>query len=378
MGKVLYFRTGSYFRCGSMLFDLKPKVNRSDLFDFDQEIGALTKFIKEPSTRFIVIKGLRRTGKTSLILSTLNALNVPYVFIDIREIIRSRRGLYMLLSNALNDFIKRYSKYDALIKSIVNVLSLIRGINVAGLEISIKWGKDRPLLTDIFKGFNMAAGNHNTRIIVVIDEAQRLAGSLGVEVWNAIAYAYDFLSSLTFIITGSEVGVLNLILNNPESPLFGRGYVEVSTRELTREESIRFLKLGFSESKVMVNDNELNDAVDKLGGIIGWLTYYGYVRSFGGRDLESIINDAVNLAKQELENFLKTRVNGRRYRVILRSLANDVREWGRLKRTLEDYEGVSISDRVIYEILTTLKNHSIINNNLEFTDPVVREAARVI
>ena len=378
MGKVLYFRTGSCFRCGSMLFDLKPKVNRSDLFDFDQEIDALTKFIKEPSTRLIVIKGLRRTGKTSLILSTLNTLNVPYVFIDIREIIRSRRGLYMLLSNALNDFIKRYSKYDALIKSIVNVLSLIRGINVAGLEISIKWGKDRPLLTDIFKGFNMAAGDHNTRIIVVIDEAQRLAGSLGVEVWNAIAYAYDFLSSLTFIITGSEVGVLNLILNNPESPLFGRGYVEVSTRELTREESIRFLKLGFSETKVMVSDNELNDAVDKLGGIIGWLTYYGYVRSFGGRDLESIINDAVNLAKQELENFLKTRVNGRRYRVILRSLANDVREWGRLKRTLEDYEGVSISDRVIHEILTTLKNHSIINNNLEFTDPVVREAARVI
>ncbi len=118
----------------------------------------------------------------------------------------------MLLSNALNDFIRRYSKYDVLIKSMANVLSLIRGINVAGLKVSIKWGKDRPLLTDIFKGFNMVASSHNTRIIIAIDEAQRLISSLGMEVWNSIAYAYDFLSNLTFIITGFEVGVLNIIL----------------------------------------------------------------------------------------------------------------------------------------------------------------------
>ncbi len=32
----------------------------------------MARFIKVPLTRLIVVKGLRRSGKTSLILSTLN------------------------------------------------------------------------------------------------------------------------------------------------------------------------------------------------------------------------------------------------------------------------------------------------------------------
>ncbi len=47
-----------------------------------------------------------------------------------------------------------------------------------------------------------------------------------------------------------------------------------------------------------------------------------------------------------------------------------------MKRGLEDYEGSPISDRVLHDILTTLKRYSIINENLEFTDPIVKEAAR--
>ena len=49
-----------------------------------------------------------------------------------------------------------------------------------------------------------------------------------------------------------------------------------------------------------------------------------------------------------------------------------------LKRMIENYEGSLISDRVLHDILTTLKNHSIIDENLEFTDPIVREAAQAL
>jgi hypothetical protein len=34
----------------------------------------------------IVVLGLKRTGKSSLVLSTLNSLNVDCIFIDVREI----------------------------------------------------------------------------------------------------------------------------------------------------------------------------------------------------------------------------------------------------------------------------------------------------
>jgi len=34
----------------------------------------------------IVVLGLKKTGKSSLVLSTLNSLNVNFIFIDIRKI----------------------------------------------------------------------------------------------------------------------------------------------------------------------------------------------------------------------------------------------------------------------------------------------------
>ena len=84
-----------------MLFDIKPKVRRADLFDFDEEFNRLSSLITDRLTRLIVVRGLRRTGKTSLILTVLNELNIPYVFIDIREVVRSRRGLYEVLSGGV-------------------------------------------------------------------------------------------------------------------------------------------------------------------------------------------------------------------------------------------------------------------------------------
>ena len=372
--KFLCFHTGNIFRCGSMLFDLKPKTSKVDLFDFDDEFNRLSSLIRDRLTRLIVVRGLRRTGKTSLILTTLNELNVPYIFIDVREVVRSRRGLYEALSRALSDFLKRYYPRRALINMVVRALSSVRGVGINGLEVALNWGSDRPLLSEILREFDRVSGDLGIRLVMVIDEAQRLTGPLGVEVWNSIAHGYDFLNNILFIISGSEMGVLSSILGNPESPLFGRAYAEVTTRGLSREESVRFLRMGFSELGTIVNDAELEEAVNRLDGIVGWLTYYGYSRSIGGRDLGSIIEDAVNLARREFEGFLNLRVS-RRYRPVLKLLASGVREWSALKRGLEDYEKALVSDRVLHDILMALKRHSIIDDNLEFTDPIVKEAA---
>ncbi len=358
-----------------MLFDLKPKTRRADLFDFEEEFGRMSRLVRDLSTRLIVVRGLRRTGKTSLVLTTLNELGVPYVFIDVREVVRSRRGLYVVLSRALGDFLRRYSPLKALVGGVVDALRSVRGVSISGLEISLNWGRNRPLLTELFRELDRVAGDVGVRLIIVIDEAQRLSGSLGVEVWSSVAHAYDFLENMVFVISGSEMGVLGSILSNPESPLFGRAYAEVVTGRLSRGKSLEFLRRGFSEVGLEISEDELEEAVDRLDGIIGWLTYYGYSRSTGGRDLDSIISDAIAMAKQELENFLSLRVS-RRYRVVLRLLASGVKGWSSLKRALEDYEGSPISDRVLHDILTTLRRYSIIDENLEFTDPIVREASK--
>ncbi|AFH42166.1 AAA family ATPase [Fervidicoccus fontis] len=356
-----------------MLFDPRPKVNKKDLYDFEKEFEFLKKNIGEP---LLVVSGLRRTGKTSLILSTLNDSDIPYVFFDMRSMPNSRRDLYHLLSEGLTDFLTRISNKEKFYKSLTKMLKLIRGISVDGFEVSLSWGKDRASLVEILRALDESCVEHGIKAVIVFDELQRVTGKLSVELANAIAYSYDHLRNLSFIVSGSEMGVLYRFFDEPNAPLYGRAYLEVKTRRLDKEKSIDFLKRGFEESKIRVNDEELEAAVDKLDGIIGWLTYYGYSRTMQNRDFESIWREAVTMARQELENFLKNRVSAERYRAVLKFLANGEREWKELKKKMEDLEGRVLSERVLYDILITLRKYSIIDDQNNFLDPLAEEAAR--
>ena len=78
-----------------MLFDPRPKERREDLYNFDEELNKLIKSFGEP---LIVVSGLRRTGKTSLILTALNISEKPFIYIDLREGIQPLSALYKALS----------------------------------------------------------------------------------------------------------------------------------------------------------------------------------------------------------------------------------------------------------------------------------------
>ncbi len=355
-----------------MLFDIRPKKCRKDLYNFDKEYEQLVKYLGQP---LVVVRGLRRTGKTSLILTALEETGTPYILFDLRAGFRSRRELYRVIADGLSDFIKRSSMGKRVINYLIGLLKSIDGISIYGFHISLSWRKGIPLITEVFKTIDHFCEKHGFKIVIVFDEIQRLQGPLKTDVVSTIAYSFDYLDNLGFILSGSEMGLFYEILSNPDSPLYGRAYVEVLTRKLSRSESIDFLHRGFSELGFRVGDDEIMEAVDRLDGVIGWLTYYGYSRVVGGRSLDDIVADAVELARKELENFLKYRVS-RRYRFVLKALAHGVKEWRPLKKTLEDIEKRSISNRVLHDIIAQLRKHSIINDNLEYTDPIVKEAAK--
>jgi AAA+ ATPase superfamily predicted ATPase len=355
-----------------LLFDPRPKTSRSDLYDFEEELERLSHALSEP---MVLVSGLRRTGKTSLVLTALNESGLPHVYVDLREGFTSSRELYVLLSRSLSDFVEHASRWGRAREVLLRALSRVRGVSVMGLQVSVSWSpRERPLLGELFAALDELGERLGGRIVVVFDEFQRSRGSVGVALHSAIAHSYDFHRNLSFVLTGSEMGVLYGILRNPENPLYGRAYVEIRTRKLSREEALDFLERGFAEAGVRVSASEVERAVEELDGIIGWLAYYGYLRVGGRGDLERVVEEAVELARSELESFLATRVS-RRYRLVLKLLAQGVREWGRLKRALEDAEGRELSDRVLHEILHQLRSHSIIDEENNFTDPVVRRAA---
>ncbi|MEM2452400.1 MAG: ATP-binding protein [Candidatus Methanomethylicia archaeon] len=356
-----------------VLFDPRPKRLKKDIYDFDDEFHRLRNAIGQP---LILVSGLRRTGKTSLVLSVLEDCNVPYMYVDLRSTIGSRRDLYSFISSGVSELLAWGSRWKSFQETILKFLRVVRGVSISGFNVELSWGRDRPLLTELFTILNDAAYEHNSKIVVVFDEIQNAFGIVGRILQNAMAYAYDHLRNLSFIISGSEMGVLYGFLKDPKAPLFGRAYFEVKTRRLRREEAIDFLIKGFEEYGVEPPKSEIEEVVNMFNGIIGWLTYYGYSKCFGGRSYRDIWNDAIELARLELENFLRFRVSRSRYIVILRALAQGVVEWGKLKRFLEDIEGRGVSDRVLHDILITLRRHSIIDEDNKFMDPLIKEAAK--
>ncbi|BCU68146.1 hypothetical protein HS7_15830 [Sulfolobales archaeon HS-7] len=180
-----------------MLFDERPKERKEDLFDREKEVSALVRNIRRP---LIVITGVRRIGKTSVLLVGLNEAKENFILIDFRKLKENygRKDLYSLFSSALS------SKLGYL----QDVLKKVKGIGIMGNYVEIKWGGRNYLsLTDLFDKLN------EKRLIIAMDEAQKLRGPISKEVKEAIAHAYDYDRNLTFILTGSEVGLLHELID---------------------------------------------------------------------------------------------------------------------------------------------------------------------
>jgi AAA+ ATPase superfamily predicted ATPase len=66
-----------------VLFDERLKENRRKLIDREKELEQLKVNMNRP---LILVTGIRRIGKTSLLKVFLNELGTPLVLIDAREL----------------------------------------------------------------------------------------------------------------------------------------------------------------------------------------------------------------------------------------------------------------------------------------------------
>ncbi|MDP7982958.1 MAG: hypothetical protein RAK18_07240, partial [Conexivisphaerales archaeon] len=99
----------------NMLFDPRPKASRDELFDREKELGILDGSVGKP---LIVVAGIRRVGKSSLLMSFLE--NRRGVYVDLREV-RTRADLYRKISDGLSSSLRRLGE---------GFLRQIRGVRV--------------------------------------------------------------------------------------------------------------------------------------------------------------------------------------------------------------------------------------------------------
>ncbi len=337
-----------------MLFDLRPKSSRKELFNREEELEVLDNSAKRGDPLILVL-GIRRIGKTSLLKSFLE--NWSGIYIDMRGV-RRMADLYRRVGEGLSSRIERLKKF----------LKDIRGIKILGVEVELKWkGRDSISLLGLLEELNKSG----ERIVVIFDEAQLIRPPILIEVRSSIAYAYDNLENITIILSGSEIGLLrNFIgISNPKSPLYGRYALELMVKRFPKDLSIEFLKRGFEEAGIRVNRSIIEDAVNLFDGIIGWLVFFGRSYIDGIKNINRILNIAVQLALSELDKL------SRREKLVLKAIAMGAKSWSSIKRYVEEKEGIAIPKSSLSRIIGKLERLSIIKD-YEFLDPIYREASR--
>jgi AAA+ ATPase superfamily predicted ATPase len=302
----------------------------------------------------IVIKFLYKAYKLQDLSETVD-YGVSVVM-DCRKLKENygRKDLYSILSDAL-------SKAEKL----RDVLAKVRGISVVGNYVELKWGGERYVsLADLLDHLN------ERKVVVAIDEAQKLRGPLSSEVKDAIAHAYDYDRNITFLLTGSEVGLLRdfLGVDDEESPLFGRHYVEVELSRFTREKSKEMLRKGFSQ--VGAKEEGVEELVEAFDGIPGWLIFAG-LRYVQGKSIDEVKDLALRLALNEMKGLTK------REKEVLKCIGKGRKGWKSVKECVEEMEKSTVSTSVLDRALRNLEKMSLVSD-YSFLDPIYGEATKML
>ena len=293
-----------------MYFRPTPVERPEELFDREEEVKALREALGR--SPMVVVVGVRRVGKTSLVKAA--TFGMRRVYLDLRAFEWRR---YITLDDVLGELGRAVS---GLSKRLVEFLSRVEGVSVAGVEVRFARGRGRPSLHRVLEALNQWGESEDGDVVVVLDEAQELAKLRGASLLPVLAYSYDNLPRLKFVVTGSKEGMLYrfLKLNDAESPLYGRYAPRVEVKPLPRRLAVEYLRRGFEAAGVRVSAEVVERAVDELDGIIGWLAHFGLTAvdyAKAGKSVEEALEASAEagaeLAWSEFCNFAALRGSGR-------------------------------------------------------------------
>ena len=367
-----------------MLFDERPKTTRLDLYDMEQQLASLTSALRRGDP-MVLILGLRRTGKTSLLQTGLGEAKFPQIILDLRAVgekpYATKKDLLQLLEGAVNRFLAEQRSRAG---RILDRLKGIGGVQVMGTGVTFRWaGKEPVQVVDVFKLLDEAASRDKYRLVIAFDEAQELGKVAGFNMQRILAHVYDYCKNTTVVLTGSAIGLLRDFVgaNDPKAPLYGRGITEITMGRFNEEQSRDFLEKGFKQSGMRPDEKVLGEAIAKLDGIAGWLTLFGSTcvkEGVSSSAIEKVRKAGVAMVRREFQNFLGPRqIAKKRYTRIMKELASGPASWSDIKRSIQVLEGRTVNDRTVTALVAELTKAGFVEKEGEsykIGDPLVAEA----
>lgn len=363
------------YGCLYLYFDPRPKTKKEDLYDREKE---LEQFFKALSyAPLIVVTGLRRTGKTSFVNVALSECGCPFAFLDLRGL--PFNPSYVDIVRRLEAAFRRIDR--KWISDLSEALKHLKGVSVLGSELSFEWGKAGVDLAEFFGEIDSCAAEKKKKFVIAFDEIQVIRG----DKWmlRFLAHVVDSYHNIVVGVTGSEVGVLFDFLgfDQPDSPLYGRHFVQVQMKNFSAGMAKEFLVSGFKQIKLEPSAEVLEYAIKRLDGVPGWLTLFGVRcrdRNACSKELvDEVASEAGKLAREEV---LKIVALSRRYGVALNFLAKiGEASWSQIKSVIETKEARSVTNHAVTTILRNLCNMGIImetDNRYVISDTLLIEGIR--
>ncbi len=344
-----------------MYFNPEPKSKKEDFFNYGHEYEQVKKALQRED-KIIGVIGPRRVGKTSLLNVIYNETKGLKVWLDGRIVSEPKREIFAAIYEvAKTGKPKLFGKIESL------------NISAFGIGLGIQVGSES--LEALEKKIRSAG-----QLCVFIDEAQRMER---MELADVLSYFYDRFPHISFIVSGSEIGLLEDILseNDSEHPLYGRNIVKVVMERLDKNRAIEFLNEGFKQLGAKITPEEIDEAVTELDGLIGWLTLYGYEKEvMKNKDaLKKTIEIAAGIAASELVHFFKKTKNKKSYLGILRN-ASGV-GWSELRSRTGHELGRQLNPNSFTSALDKLMRYSFIekkNDKYYLSDPLLLKASFLV
>lgn len=294
-----------------MFFNIEPKSKKEDFFNYDFEYDEIKKALSR-NEKIVAVLGVRRVGKTSILNVIYNEIKDTKLWLDGRIVSNPKKEIFSAI-------------YDVAKSKKSKIFGEIDSLNISAFGIGLNIKASSESLVKIENTIRKSG-----KIYVFIDEAQKMKiEALG----NVLSYFYDRFPNITFIISGSEIGLLEDVLGEEDSshPLYGRHITKIIMTRLDKNGALEFLKNGFKQINVEIKKEEIYDAIKELDGLIGWLTLYGYERGVikSKKALKKTIETAARIVASELTNFFEKTKNRKLYLAILHNA--DGIGWSELK-----------------------------------------------
>jgi len=324
---------------------------------------------------FSAVLGPRRVGKTSVIKTMLSHYNVDHILFDLSPYMGLRSVSFRSLVPASIGFDTKRLSGEAQIH-LALITFRVKQVNITSQVFQANL---LTLLEEINRRFE--------RFALVFDEAHVLPFIRGVNYKGLLQFIHNNFDNITVILTGSMPGLLEEVISpkDPTKPSFARYWEEINVPRWTLEETASYLERGLREARVPYTPSELEEVHYELGGIPGFISFYGLHRARGAshpQALERAVEYAVSQHIHDLRAFLQI-YNSPLYITVLKIIAETPAgaTWSELMAWIGKARGRRPSKSTLHRVLTNLRRAGLIQKRLDkyvISDSTVRKAILAI